>query len=246
MRVHASSDASQVRAGLRTARRQAGDRLRTAERDARDGLRLAGRHAGPLHGVLGWWAVTSFGLLSVLLAVLVVLWPSSVQTFGAAVVGSWLLFVALGRFGGGQLLRARYGGSRFLQAGAAVPALAGVVVFQLPAVDPAVGAAAVSLALGIAAAGDAGAAAQFPSLARGCLRLRALCGLASAMTVAAAPEAGLMVAAACVGVGELVLAVRLLPEVERLAGMLDRGEDQGLMLPLPTLPVVGAPEPDRV
>lgn len=174
---------------------------------------------------------------------LVLLWPSSVRTFGAAAVGSWLLFVALGRFGGGQVLRARYGGSLALQAAAAVPALAGVVVFQLPGFDPAVGAAAVSLALGVAAAVDAGAAAQFPSLARGCLRLRASCGLVAAMAVAAAPATGLMAAAACVGLGEVVLAVRLLPEVERLAGMLGRetpGEDHGPAFPL--MP----PSPDRV
>ncbi|WP_327001017.1 hypothetical protein OHA72_38620 [Dactylosporangium sp. NBC_01737] len=220
----ASSDAHRVRAGLRAARRLARARLRTAGRDTRDGLRTAGRHAGPLHGALGWWAVTSFGMLSLLLAVLMVLWPSSVRAFGGALVGSWLLFVAFGRFGGGQVLRARYGGSLVLQAGAAVVALAGVVVIRLPEFDPAAGVAAASLALGVAAAGDAGAAGQFPRLARGCLWLRAACALVAAMAVAVAPATGLVVAAACVGLGEVALAVRLLPEVERLAGMAGRDE----------------------
>ncbi|MEV0131052.1 hypothetical protein AB0H83_21635 [Dactylosporangium sp. NPDC050688] len=226
----------QVRAALRTAPRQARVWLRTAERDAMAGLRSAGRQAGPLNGVLGWWAVTSFGLLSLLLAVLAMLWPSSVRTFGAAAAGSWLLFVALGRFGGGQLLRARFGGPRLFQAGAALLAVAGLVVVQLPAYDTAV--AAISLALGVAAAGDAGGAARFPGLARGCLRMRAACGLVAAMAVAVAPATGLVVAAACVGLGEVMFAARLLPEVER---MLDHGapgaasdDDDGFMLlPLP-------------
>ncbi|MEV4139388.1 hypothetical protein AB0J72_45410 [Dactylosporangium sp. NPDC049742] len=214
--------------------------LRAAPQQARVWLRAAGRQAGPLNGVLGWWAVTSFGLLSLLLAVFAMVWPSSVRTFGAAAVGSWLLFVALGRFGGGQLLRARYGGARWFQAGAALLAVAGVIVIQLPAYDPTVAVAAISLALGVAAAGDAGAAAQFPRLARGCLRMRALCGLVAAMTVAVAPATGLVVAAACVGLGELMFAARLLPEVERLSGMLDReapwtdpDDDLGFVLPLP-------------
>ncbi|MDG6106973.1 hypothetical protein Daura_28025 [Dactylosporangium aurantiacum] len=236
----AGTDADQVRTALRAAPQQARGWLRTAERDALAGLRTAGRQAGPLNGVLGWWAVTSFGVLSLLLAVLAGLWPSSVRMFGAAAAGSWLLFVALGRFGGGQLLRARYGGPRLFQSGAALLAVAGLVVVQLPAYDPAVAVAAISLALGIAAAGDAGAAARFPGLARGCLRLRAACGVVAAMAVAVAPTTGLVVAAACVGLGELLFAVRLLPEVERLGGMLDHDapgtagdEDDGMWLPLP-------------
>jgi hypothetical protein len=203
--------------------RQVRARLATAGGDALIGLRATGRQARPLSGVLGWWAVMSFGLLSLLLAGLLTLWPSSIRTFGAAVVGAWLLFIALSRFGGGQLLRARYGGSRLFQSGAALLALAGLLVTRLPVYDPAVAVAATSLAFGVAAAADAGTAAQFPRLGRGCLRLRALCGLVAAMAVAAAPTTGLVVAAACVGLGEVVFAVRLLPEVERLAGMLDGG-----------------------
>jgi hypothetical protein len=229
MHSSTTADAHQVRA-----------RLRTARLDTMTGLRTTGSQAGPLIGVLGWWAVMSFGLLSLLLAVLAIVWPSSVRTLGAAAVGAWLLVVALGRFGGGQLLRARYGGSRFSLSSAALLAVAGLVVMQLPAHDPAVAAAVTSLAFGVAAAAEAGAAAQFPSLARGCLRMRAVCGLIAAMAVAVAPATGLVIAAACVGIGEVVLAVRLLPEVERLAGMLDRGapwadaaEDRGFVLPLP-------------
>lgn len=230
------TEAGEVRAAPRQARLW----LRAAERDAMEGLRSAGRQAGPLNGVLGWWAVTSFGLLSLLLAVLVTVWPSALRMFGAAAVGSWLLFVALGRFGGGQLLRARYGGPRLFQAGAALLAVAGVIVAQLPAYDPTVAIAAISLAFGVAAAADAGVAAQFPSVARGCLRMRAVCGVVAAMAVAVAPTTGLVVAGACVGLGELLFAARLLPEVERLHGMLDRGaaaaaadEDDGFVLPLP-------------
>jgi hypothetical protein len=192
--------------------------------ELRVGLRATGRHARPLHGVLGWWAVTSFGLVSVLLAVLAALWPSSVRALGAAAVGSWLLFSALGRLGGTQVLRARYGGPLALHAGAALVALAGVIVVRQPGLDPAVGAAAASLALGVAAAGDAAVAAQLPRLARSCLWVRAVGGLVAAIAVAAAPVTGLIVAAACVGLAEITLAVRLLPEVERLAEMVRRGE----------------------
>ncbi|GAA3250209.1 hypothetical protein ACFO1B_39955 [Dactylosporangium siamense] len=215
-------------------------RLRAAGLDTLTGLRATGSQAGRLNGVLGWWAVTSFGLLSLLLAVLAVLWPSSVRALGAAAVGAWLLFVAFGRFGGGQLLLARYGGSHLLQSGAALLAVAGVIVLQQPAYESAVAVAMTSLAFGVAAAADAGVAAQFPSLARGCLWVRAVCSLIAAMAVAVAPAAGLVIAAAGVGFGELILAVRLLPEVDRLAGMLEpsaawaaEAEDRGFMLPLP-------------
>ncbi|GAB3843139.1 hypothetical protein ACFPIJ_00360 [Dactylosporangium cerinum] len=215
-------------------------RLRAAGLDTMTGLRATGSHAGRLNGVLGWWAVTSFGLLSLLLAVLATLWPSSVRAFGAAAVGTWLLFVAFGRFGGGQLLLARYGGSHILQSGAALLAVAGVIVIQQPAYESAVAVAMTSLAFGVAAAADAGVAAQFPSLARGCLWVRAVCSLIAAMAVAVAPATGLVVAAAGVGFGEIILAVRLLPEVDRLAGMLEpsaawtaEAEDRGFMLPLP-------------
>ncbi|MFF5229694.1 hypothetical protein [Dactylosporangium sp. NPDC000521] len=235
--VVADADAHHIRAALRAPSRAA---LRAAPRQARDWLRTAGRQARPLNGVLGWWAVTSFGVLGLLLAALAALWPSPVRMLGAAAAGSWLLFVALGRFGGGQLLRARYGGSRLIQAGAALLAVAGVIVVQLPAYDPTVAVAAISLAFGVAAAADAGAAPKFPSPARGCLRMRALCGLVAAMAVAVAPTTGLVVAAACVGLGEIVFAARLLPEVERLTGMLERDtqwtgpdEDLGSVLPLP-------------
>jgi hypothetical protein len=240
MRVFAPvfADSHQVHDGLRTAQRHARDRLQTTERDTRNALRTTGRHANALHGVLGWWAVTSFGLLSLLLAALAVFWPAPVEAFGAALVGSWLMLVALGRFGGAQLLRARYRGSRILQAGAALVALASMAVIQLPLVDATVAAASASLTLGVAAAVDAGAAAQFPRLARACLYVRAACGLVAAMAVAVAPVTGLIVAAACVGLGELMLAVRLLPEVERLTGMAERDnpraapdDDQWLVLP---------------
>jgi hypothetical protein len=50
-----------------------------------------------------------------------------------------------------------------------------------------------------------------------CLRVRAGCGLVAALAIAASPVSGLIVAAACVGVVEVALALRLLPEVERLA-----------------------------
>src|SRR4051812_16485907 len=72
----------------------------------RSELETLGRHARPLHGVLGWWAVTSFGLLSVLVAALTAFWPTSVRAVGAAALGAWLLFTACGRPGGGPVLPA--------------------------------------------------------------------------------------------------------------------------------------------
>jgi hypothetical protein len=102
--------------------------------------------------------------------------------------------------------------------------VAGVLVIRQQELDPSVGVAVASLALGVAAAGDAAVASDFPGLARGCLRLRAACRLVAAMAVAAVPVAGLAVAAACVGAGEIALAVRLLPEVERLTHMIDRDD----------------------
>ncbi|MEU7875239.1 hypothetical protein [Dactylosporangium sp. NPDC049140] len=76
-----------------------------------------------------------------------------------------------------------------------------------------------ALAFGVAAA-----APPFPSLGRLCLRVRAASGLIAAIAVAVAPVAGLIIAAAIVGVGELIIYVRLLPEVERLAQMVERTE----------------------
>ncbi|WP_433605005.1 hypothetical protein ACQP2P_26185 [Dactylosporangium sp. CA-139114] len=187
-------------------------------------LQTLGRHARPLHGVLGWWAVTSFGLLSVLVATLAALWPSPLRAVGAAVLGAWLLFTAFGRAGGGLLLRARYGGPLLPLAGPALLALAGVILLRLPARDPSVGVSVAALAFGIAAAVDGAAAQPLPSLPRTCLRVRAASGLVAAIAVAAAPVVGLIIAAAVIGVGELVLAVRLMPEAERLAQMLDRTE----------------------
>ncbi|GLL03107.1 hypothetical protein [Dactylosporangium matsuzakiense] len=185
-------------------------------------LETLGRHARPLHGILGWWAVTSFGLLSVLVAVIAVSWPTSVRAVGAAGLGAWLLFTACGRVGGGQVLRARYGGPIALQAGPGVLALTGVVLLRLPQFDPSVSIAIGGLAFGIAAAGDAASAQPYPSLPRQCLRVRAAAGVVAAIALAATPVIGLIIAAGVVGIGELVLAVRLLPEVERLAQMVER------------------------
>src|SRR5690242_2568421 len=97
--------------------------MRDLPDQARAGWRAADQHVRPLHGVLGWWAVTSFGLVSVLLAALAALWPGPVRALGPAALGTWLLFTALGRFGGGQILRARYRGPLALQAGAALIAV---------------------------------------------------------------------------------------------------------------------------
>ncbi|WP_426513945.1 hypothetical protein ACPPVO_27000 [Dactylosporangium sp. McL0621] len=187
-------------------------------------LETVGRHARPLLGVLGWWAVTSFGLLSVLVAALAALWPTSVRAAGAATLGAWLLFTACGRLGGGQVLRARYGGPLAPQAGPALLALAGVILLRMPGADPSVGVAVTALAFGVAAAVDAAAAQPFPSLGRLCLRVRAASGLIATIAVAAAPVAGPIIAAAIAGVGELIISVRLLPEVERLAQMVERTE----------------------
>ncbi|MGI5243578.1 hypothetical protein [Dactylosporangium sp. CA-139066] len=197
------------------------DRARSDAHQVRDGLRAAGHHARPLHGVLGWWAVTSFGLVGVLLAAAALLWPGSVHALGPAAVGAWLLCGALGRAGGGQVLRARYGGSLAMQTGPALLAVAGVIVLRRPDdTAPGTVAAAAALSLGIAAAVDAAAGQQYPRLPRRCLRARAACAVVGGLAMAAAPAPGLIVAAAVVGLGELVLAVLLLPEVERLASML--------------------------
>src|SRR4051812_3087245 len=99
-------------------------------------LEALGRHARPLHGVLGWWAVTSFGLLNVLVALIAVSWPASVRAVGGAGLGAWLLCLACGRLGGGALLRARYGGPLTIHAGPGLLALAGVVLIRLPGIDP--------------------------------------------------------------------------------------------------------------
>nr|BFE57975.1 hypothetical protein GCM10020063_025010 [Dactylosporangium thailandense] len=195
-------------------------------------LQTLGRHARPLHGVLGWWAVTSFGLLSVLVAALAACWPTYVRAVGTAALGAWLLFTAVGRAGGGQLLRARYGGPLYLQAGPALLALAGVILIRLPESDPSVGVSVAALAFGIAAAVDGAAAQPLPSLARTCLRVRAGSGLVAAIAVAAAPVVGLIIAAAVIGIGELALAARLLPEADRLAQMLDRTESPADAEPL--------------
>jgi hypothetical protein len=180
------------------------------------GLQSVERHTRPLHGVLGWWAVMSFGLVSVLVAALAALWPAPVRLLGAAGVGTWLLFTACGRFGGGEVLRARYGGPLTLQAGPALVTLAGVILIRLPGLDPKTAVAVAALAFGIAAAGDAAAAQPLAGPARLCLRVRAGSGLVAALAIAASPVSGLIVAAACVGVVEVALALRLLPEVERL------------------------------
>ncbi|MFI5914469.1 hypothetical protein [Dactylosporangium sp. NPDC051541] len=199
-----------------------------------DELQALGRHARPLHGILGWWAVTSFGLLGVLVSAIAVSWPESVRAVGAVGLGAWLLSTACGRAGGGQVLRARYGGPIALQAGPALLALAGIVLLRMPEADPSVSIAIGGLAFGIAAAGDAAAAQQFPSLPRRCLRVRAAGGVVAAIALAAAPVTGLIIAAAVAGASELYLAVRLLPEVERLTQMVERdgAASEPLLLPL--------------
>jgi hypothetical protein len=117
-----------------------------------------------------------------------------------------------------------------MQAGPALLALAGVAVLRLPDDSaPSTVAAAAALSLGVAAAVDAAAGQQYPGQQypgrpRLCLRLRAAAAVVAGLAVAAAPAPGLIVAAAVVGVGELVLAVLLLPEVERLTAMLGSGE----------------------
>jgi hypothetical protein len=193
--------------------------MRVDGRQVRDGLRVAEGHARSMYGVIGWWGLASFGLVGVLFALLTLLWPAPVRTLGGVGVGAWLLVAALGRGGGGLVLRGRYGGPLLLQAAGGLLAGAGAVVLELPALSPAAVAATAGLAVGIAAAVDAGVAAQFPALGRRCLHIRAGVGLVAAITIAAAPLAGLAVAAAAVGLAEVLLAVLLLPEVERLAAM---------------------------
>ncbi|GAA2332586.1 hypothetical protein [Dactylosporangium salmoneum] len=174
------------------------------------------RHARPLHGILGWWASASFGLLGVLLAAL---WPMPMRALGPAVVGAWLLCTAFARLGGTQLLRACYGGLPVLLLGAALPATAGIMIIRQPDLDSATIAAAAALAFGIPAAVDGAVSGRYPRPARDLLRVRAAAGIIAAIAVPAAPVAGIMIAAAAVGLADLAVAARLMPEVQRLADL---------------------------